>query len=231
LTARGSRPRIQRKPTTSSLERDPLAASWPPILLATGKVLGECSSINGLVYIRGQSQDFDYWRQLGNTGWSFTGVLPYFKRAEDRIGDGGGEMHDTGGPLAVSDVNDDDPISEAFISGRSRIPTQSRLQRAHAGRRRLLPSHHTPGSSVLDRRRLPAADDEATQPSGHHACLLRTDFAGRQTCHRGGVAQAIVSGNPNAATIMIAEKAADLVRGVPAQKAEVEAASRPRMVA
>ena len=46
-----------------------------------GKVLGGSSSINGLLYIRGQRQDFDHWRQLGNTGWSFEDVLPYFRRS------------------------------------------------------------------------------------------------------------------------------------------------------
>ena len=82
---------------------------WP-----RGKVLGGSSSINGLVYIRGQHEDFDHWRQLGNTGWSFDDVLPYFRRAEDKLG-GGDEFHGTGGPLAVSDVHDYDPISKAFI--------------------------------------------------------------------------------------------------------------------
>ncbi len=82
---------------------------WP-----RGKVLGGSSSINGLVYIRGQHEDFDHWRQLGNTGWSFDDVLPYFRRAEDKLG-GGDEFHGTGGPLAVSDIHPYDPISKAFI--------------------------------------------------------------------------------------------------------------------
>ena len=64
-------------------EPDPGAADrrvfWP-----RGKVLGGSSSINGMVYIRGQAEDFDHWRQLGNAGWSFDDVLPYFKRAEHR---------------------------------------------------------------------------------------------------------------------------------------------------
>jgi choline dehydrogenase len=81
---------------------------WP-----RGKVLGGSSSINGMVYIRGQAEDFDHWRQLGNAGWSFDDVLPYFKRAESQqsIRDG---FHGTGGPLCVSDV-EKHPIAEAFI--------------------------------------------------------------------------------------------------------------------
>jgi choline dehydrogenase len=82
---------------------------WP-----RGKVLGGSSSINGLLYIRGQKEDFDLWRQLGNTGWSFQDVLPYFKRAEDRIG-AVDEFHGVGGPIAVSDTVEPDPMSDAFI--------------------------------------------------------------------------------------------------------------------
>ena len=49
------------------------------VIAPRGKVLGGSSSINGLIYIRGQTQDFDHWRQLGNVGWSFEDVLPYFR--------------------------------------------------------------------------------------------------------------------------------------------------------
>jgi choline dehydrogenase len=94
-------------------EPDPGAADrrvfWP-----RGKVLGGSSSINGMVYIRGQAEDFDHWRQLGNTGWSFDDVLPYFKRAEDQTR-GADAFHGTDGPLCVSDVPDRHPICEAFI--------------------------------------------------------------------------------------------------------------------
>jgi len=82
---------------------------WP-----RGKVLGGSSSINGMVYIRGQHEDFDLWRQLGNTGWSSTDVLPYFKRAEHQTR-GSSEFHSTGGPLCVSDTSEHHPICEAFI--------------------------------------------------------------------------------------------------------------------
>jgi choline dehydrogenase len=79
-----------------------------------GKVLGGSSSINGLLYIRGQRQDFDHWRQLGNTGWSFEDVLPYFRRSEDQER-GADELHGSGGPLAVSNVSEPHPLCEAFI--------------------------------------------------------------------------------------------------------------------
>ncbi len=70
--------------------------SWP-----RGKVLGGSSSINGLIYIRGQRQDFDLWRQLGNAGWSYDDVLPYFRKAEHQER-GADEFHGSGGPLGVS---------------------------------------------------------------------------------------------------------------------------------
>lgn len=84
------------------------------IIQPRGKVLGGSSSINGLLYIRGQAQDFDHWRQLGNAGWGFDDVLPYFRKAEDQER-GADEMHGAGGPLAVSDVSEPHPLCEAFI--------------------------------------------------------------------------------------------------------------------
>jgi choline dehydrogenase len=79
-----------------------------------GKVLGGSSSINGLIYIRGQQQDFDQWRQLGNAGWGFDDLLPYFRKAEDNER-GADEMHGEGGPLAVSDARDRHPLALAYI--------------------------------------------------------------------------------------------------------------------
>jgi len=84
------------------------------IIQPRGKVLGGSSSINGLLYVRGQPQDYDHWRQLGNTGWSFEDVLPYFRRAEDQER-GADELHGAGGPLAVSNVSEPHPLCEAFI--------------------------------------------------------------------------------------------------------------------
>lgn len=83
---------------------------WP-----RGKVLGGCSAINGLIYIRGQAADYDQWRDLGNPGWGWTDLLPYFRRAEDQQR-GADAYHGTGGPLAVSDPSMGHPLSDAFIS-------------------------------------------------------------------------------------------------------------------
>ena len=79
-----------------------------------GKVLGGSSSINGLLYVRGQHQDYDRWRQRGNLGWGYEEVLPYFKKAEDQTR-GGGDFHGVGGPLPVSDWRHSDPLSMAFV--------------------------------------------------------------------------------------------------------------------
>src|SRR5688572_3663331 len=90
---------------------DGRVVSWP-----RGRVLGGSSAINGLLYVRGQSQDFDVWRQLGNVGWGWSDVLPYFKRAEDQER-GADDLHGTGGPLGVSDVRlSQRGLCDAFIA-------------------------------------------------------------------------------------------------------------------
>jgi len=87
---------------------------WP-----RGKVLGGSSSINGLLYVRGQQEDFAHWRQLGNEGWAWDDVLPYFKRSEQRIGPGDDALHGRDGALAVSDLPDRPPLAEAYIQAAS----------------------------------------------------------------------------------------------------------------
>jgi choline dehydrogenase len=84
------------------------------VIAPRGKVLGGSSSINGLIYIRGQAEDFNHWRQLGNAGWSFDDILPYFRKAEDNER-GGNEFHGVGGPLAVSDLRDRHPLALAYV--------------------------------------------------------------------------------------------------------------------
>ncbi|MBL8384221.1 MAG: choline dehydrogenase [Burkholderiales bacterium] len=82
------------------------------IFTPRGKVLGGSSSINGLVYIRGQREDFDEW---GVPGWDYAGLLPYFIRAEDQSR-GANAWHGTGGPFAVSDLPDRHEMCDAFIA-------------------------------------------------------------------------------------------------------------------
>ncbi len=82
---------------------------WP-----RGKVLGGSSSLNGLLYVRGQPQDYDRWRQMGNPGWGWEDVLPLFKRSEDQER-GADEFHGTGGELAVSDMRLSRPICDAWV--------------------------------------------------------------------------------------------------------------------
>jgi choline dehydrogenase len=82
-----------------------------------GKVLGGSSSINGLVYIRGQREDFDAW---GIPGWGFDDLLPYFKRSEDQSR-GADAWHGVGGPQAVSDLPDRHELCDAFIAAAGEV--------------------------------------------------------------------------------------------------------------
>jgi choline dehydrogenase len=78
-----------------------------------GKMLGGSSSINGMVYVRGQPRDYDIWRQLGNAGWSWDDVLPYFKKSEDHV-HGETDLHGAGGELRVEEVRSGWEILDAF---------------------------------------------------------------------------------------------------------------------
>jgi len=82
---------------------------WP-----RGKVLGGSSSLNGLLYVRGQPQDYDRWAQMGNPGWSWDDVLPLFKRSENNMR-GEDEFHGADGPLSVSDIRIHRPITDAWV--------------------------------------------------------------------------------------------------------------------
>jgi choline dehydrogenase-like flavoprotein len=79
-----------------------------------GKGLGGSSAINAMVYIRGHRSDYDQWASLGNAGWSFADVLPYFKRAENNA-DFDDEYHGKGGPLAVNKLRTQNPVQQIFL--------------------------------------------------------------------------------------------------------------------
>ncbi|MCL4740408.1 MAG: GMC family oxidoreductase N-terminal domain-containing protein [Burkholderiaceae bacterium] len=89
-----------------------------------GKVLGGSSSVNAMIYLRGQHQDYDHWAQLGNPGWSWDEVLPYFKRAEHNER-GADAWHGSGGPLNVADLRSPNPIARRFV--------QAAVQAGHPG--------------------------------------------------------------------------------------------------
>lgn len=79
-----------------------------------GKTLGGSSAINAMVYIRGHRWDYDHWASLGNKGWSFDEVLPYFKRSENNASLGG-DLHGQAGPLRVSDLRSDNPFQAIYL--------------------------------------------------------------------------------------------------------------------
>ena len=90
------------------------------IFLPRGKVLGGSSSISGHLYVRGQKLDYDTWAQLGNPGWSYDDVLPYFIRSEDREA-GPNSYHGTGGPQHVSELPERDLLCERFIESAQQL--------------------------------------------------------------------------------------------------------------
>ena len=88
---------------------------WP-----RGRTLGGSSSINGLIYIRGQRDDYDQWAALGNPGWSFDDVLPYFRKLEHNVR-GASEYHGADGPLWASDIERRHPLVEALIAAANEL--------------------------------------------------------------------------------------------------------------
>lgn len=85
------------------------------ILFPRGKGLGGSSSINGLLYVRGQAQDYDHWAQLGNRGWSFEDVLPYFRKSENWHGETS-EARGVQGPLEVNHLAERPELCEAIVA-------------------------------------------------------------------------------------------------------------------
>ncbi|MDM0104287.1 GMC family oxidoreductase N-terminal domain-containing protein [Variovorax sp. J22R24] len=81
-----------------------------------GKVLGGSSSTNAMLYVRGHRWDYDHWSSLGNPGWSYEEVLPYFKRAEHNETHGPCSYHGTGGPLNVAELRSPSALNKAFLA-------------------------------------------------------------------------------------------------------------------
>ena len=84
------------------------------VFLPRGKMVGGSFMFNGAVYVRGNAYDYDTWRQLGNVGWSYADVLPYFRRSE-HYDDGAGPFHGSNGPLPVSHAGKVNPLADVFV--------------------------------------------------------------------------------------------------------------------
>lgn len=80
-----------------------------------GKILGGSSSINAMVYIRGNAWDYNHWAELGNNGWSYDEILPYFKKAEHNETLGDDAYHGKNGPLNVAEVSHPSPLNQRFL--------------------------------------------------------------------------------------------------------------------
>jgi choline dehydrogenase len=109
---------LQNPAFTWSFRTEPSAGTAGRSIATThGRVLGGSSSINGLVYNRGQAIDFDQWAQSGNRGWSYSDVLPYFRRSEKRLGFADKTYRGRDGALPVTDIDWKHPLCDAFIAG------------------------------------------------------------------------------------------------------------------
>ncbi len=96
--------------TTPQPGLDGREIKWP-----RGKVLGGSSTINGMMYMRGNAADYDQWAQAGCTGWSYADVLPYFRRSEDNPERPGDPHHGQGGPLRVEKAKGQNPLYASFL--------------------------------------------------------------------------------------------------------------------
>ncbi len=137
---------------------------WP-----RGRVLGGSSSINGLIFIRGQQEGFDDWERLGATGWSYRELLPYFRRYE-RYQGGESQYHGGLGEFEVSDLRTGNRRVRGVGRGRRRvrIAAQSGLQRRDHARRRRLSAWHWPPLADQFGVGLSASGRASQQPDRHH---------------------------------------------------------------
>ena len=157
-----------------------------------GKTLGGSSSINGHIYNRGQRQDFDTWAQLGNRGWGYPDVLPYFKRLERRVGEGEDKFRGRDGNLTVTTMDWRDPLCEAFMAGAislgiPRNPDYNgAIQEGVSYAQRTI--QEWPARQCGDR--VPASGDEAAQRPCADPCAcdrdhVRRQARGRRALHQG----------------------------------------------
>ena len=150
-----------------------------------GRVLGGCSSINGMIYMRGQARDYDLWRQMGNPGWAWDDVLPYFKKHQDQWAvepDAFEGLHARGGEWRIEHAAHPlgDPRRLPRGGGRGRHPQGRRLQPRRQRGLRLLPRQPEDRRALEHVQGLPAARAAPAQPDGRDARDGRAAGARRQ---------------------------------------------------
>ena len=167
-----------------SRRRAPAAAPmhWP-----RGKVLGGTSSINGMLYVRGNPADYDGWAQMGCRGWSYDDVLPYFRKSEHYVQGGDPEYRGKGGPLLVEDYRTILPLTHRFVEAAQQagFPFTRDLQRRRAGRRRLFADDAAGTVARLDRAHLSGRGAAARR-----ICGSRPTRSRRGCCSTAGAASA-----------------------------------------
>ena len=140
-----------------------------------GRLVGGSSSINGMVYVRGNAMDFDTWADMGASGWAYKDVLPYFRKAETRA-DGGDAYRGDSGPLHTSNGALKNPLYNAFIDAAEQAgyPRTSDYKRLSAGR--FWPhGHDRPQRPALEHgERLPETGAGPPEPSHHDQGPRRT---------------------------------------------------------
>ena len=134
-----------------------------------GKVLGGSSSVNAMIYLRGQRADYDGWAAAGNPGWGWSDVLPYFKRSEHNER-GADAWHGSGGPLNVMDLRSPNRFGPVFVEAARQAghPVNADFNGASAGRRGPVPGHAQERRTLQRRQGLPDAEPRAQEPAGDH---------------------------------------------------------------
>ena len=174
----------------SSLDWDLLGEQEPGLdnrrlYLPRGRMLGGCSSINAMIYIRGNRGDYDAWAAAGCEGWSYDDVLPYFKRSEDNER-GEDAFHGAGGPMAVSESRSMHPLVDTMLeaarhAGHEHNPD---FNGARQEGDRPFPAHAARRSALQYRGRVPGSRGRSPQPRGGHARDGAANRVRRRPCGR-----------------------------------------------
>ena len=176
---------------TWGFRSEPVAGTDRRVDLPQGRVVGGSSSINGMVYNRGQAADYDAWAAAGHTGWSYEDVLPYFRKTERRVGVGDDRFRGRQGPLTVSDPEPDMPLCDLFLQaaeqcGYARVDDYNGAQQEGVG-----PFQFTLDPLRPMRRRVSAARAYLHPARRTGRIALRTDSAVTQIVFEGHRAQGV----------------------------------------